>query len=343
MKTKALFGRKYMDIQIRDIELPALLPDQVLVKVHACGVCGTDLNFIRDLDGDYQPMGHEISAEIIETGSSVKDLTPGTKVIVEDCTMCGRCKDCKAGHPEFCRNMYNLNGIPGMGEYLIVHASGVVPFDGIDHKYACLTEPLAVAYNAVQSANITPGARVLIPGTGPIGLLCAALCRLQGASWVGMSCRNIKNPMQQARAELAYKLGCDLVVETKKEEIAEAVLRACPGGVDRVIVTSPPESVLDGIKTVRYGGEIIFLGLSFAPGKNIIDFDVNHAIFNKITLRPSFAEPALNFPAALALIKSGLIPAELFQTHFFSFKDHREVFQAVLNGELPVIKPVFLP
>ena len=96
MKTKALFGRKYMDIQIRDIELPALLPEQVLVKVHACGVCGTDLNFIRDLDGDHQPMGHEISAEIVETGSSVKNLTPGTKVIVEDCTMCGRCKDCKA-------------------------------------------------------------------------------------------------------------------------------------------------------------------------------------------------------------------------------------------------------
>lgn len=331
-----------MDIQVREMELAPLQPDQVLVKVHACGVCGTDLNFIRDLDDEHQPMGHEIAAEVMEVGSSVRHLKPGMKVIVEDCTMCGYCIDCKNGHPEFCRNMHNLNGVPGMGEYLIAHHAALVPFDGLEYHHAALTEPLAVAYNAVKSAALQPGNSVLVLGNGPIGLMCAELSRIAGAGFVGITCRNIRNAMQKARAELAEKVSDKLFV-TSECDLEEAVHAVCPKGVDRVIVTSPPASIADGLKAIRYGGEIIFLGLSFAPGGNVIPFDVNHAIFNKITLRPSFAEPALNFPASLELIRSGKINASLYQTHTFGFAEHREMFSAALDGSIPVIKPVFLP
>ena len=94
-----------------------------MVKVMACGVCGTDINFVRDWSGDPMALGHEIAAEVMEAGSSVKDLQPGDRVIVEDCTMCGICDACKSGHPELCRNMYSVEGQPGMGQYMSVRGT----------------------------------------------------------------------------------------------------------------------------------------------------------------------------------------------------------------------------
>ena len=342
MKSRALFGRKNLDLEIRELEIPALQPFQVLVKVHACGVCGTDLNFIRDWEGDYQPLGHEIAGAVMETGSLVTSVKCGSRVIVEDCTMCGKCPQCKAGHPEFCRNMYTLNGQPGMSEYIVVHEASLVPFSGVEYIHAALTEPLAVAYNAVLAADIQPGSSAAVFGPGPIGLLSAKLCALRNPGYLAVIGRQARNENGKTRLALAEKLGAK-VIAGNSDQITEAVRTACPEGVDRVIVTSPPESLSDALNIIRYGGTVIYLGLSFKPGKNIIPFNVNHAIFNKITLKPSFAEPALNFPASLELIKNGLVPAELFQTHTCGFENCRAVLESVLNGKLPVIKPVFLP
>jgi len=342
MKTYSLFGRKYLDIEKRELELPSLTEYSVLVKVHACGICGTDLNFIRDWSGKHQPLGHEIAGEVIETGKKVSLIKFGDKVIVEDCTMCGKCADCKSGHPELCRNMYGLNGFPGMGEYMVVNEANVVKFEGMDYVSACLTEPLAVAYNAVLNADIPLGGSVMVFGPGPIGLLIAAMARMRGAGFVGITCQSAKSVMSNARIELAGKLGCDMIVQTDTQDINTEVRKLFPNGVDRVIVTSPPKSMSDAFRIIRYGG-ITFLGLSFKEGQNIIDFDVNHAIFNKISLRPFFAEPAINFHAAAQLIKNGKIQADLFQTHFCGFSNVSKILGDVLAGSTPVIKPVFLP
>ena len=135
----------------------------------------------------------------------------------------------------------------------------------------------------------------------------------------------------------------DLVVPTDRVDLAEEIRKRFPQGVDRVIVTSPPASLADAFRIIRYGGVITFLGLSFRPGENLFKLDVNEAIFRKITLKPSFAEPALRFPTALALIRNRQIRPELYQTHFCSFSDHASLFASALNGDLPIIKPVFLP
>ncbi len=342
MQTNSLFGKKYISLEKRVLELPKIEKNLALVKVHACGVCGTDLNFVRDWDDGFQPLGHEISGEVVQVGEDVKDFHPGDTVTVEDCSMCGACTDCKSGHPQFCRNMHTLNGFPGMGEYVAVDAGNLNSNEGVPHKFACLTEPLAVALSAVNTAEIPLGGSVVVLGNGPIGLLTARVAKLRGASFVGITAHSAEKPISKARIAAAEKLGCDRVICTKTHDLEKEIHALFPKGVDRVIVTAPPKSMYDAFKIIHFGGIITFLGLSFGGG-NVIDFDVNFAIFHKITLKPVFAEPAIDFRCATHLIKTGQVDASIFQTHTFGFKDAESFFRSTLEGSIPVIKPVFLP
>ena len=142
MTSRGIYGRKPLDIEVREREIGSPGIGQAIVKVRACGVCGTDVNFVRDWKGSSMALGHEIAAEVVEVGPGVAGLAVGDRVIVEDCSMCGTCKRCKSGHPELCRSMFSLDGQPGMGDYLVVARNSLVKFDGLDFAAASLTEPL---------------------------------------------------------------------------------------------------------------------------------------------------------------------------------------------------------
>jgi threonine dehydrogenase-like Zn-dependent dehydrogenase len=342
MQSRGLWGKKFLDIQERQIDIAAPDEDHVIVKVHACGVCGTDINFVRDWADDPMPLGHEIAAEVIEVGKNVTCVKPGDRVIVEDCSMCGICENCKSGHPELCRNMYNMEGQPGMGQYLSVRYNSLVRFEGLDYVSACLTEPLAVSLTAVLNADIPLGGSVVVLGPGPLGLMCARLARLRGAGFVAITGLAADTPREQARLEAAEKFGCDLFVETGKQDVEAEIKRRFPNGVDRVIVSSPPESIYDALKIVRFGGMINFFGLHFG-GKSAINVDINDLIFRKITLKPTFAEPAINFPVSNRLLRDGLVDASLLVTHTFGFEDAKNVLCAAVDGSQPIIKAVMLP
>jgi L-iditol 2-dehydrogenase len=342
MNSKGLFGKKYIDLSTETFKLEKPGFNDVIVKVKACGVCGTDINFLSQWTDKTMPLGHEISGEVIEIGEGVKDLKPGDKVIVEDCSMCGSCDDCKNGRPDLCRNMFGLNGQPGMGQYLRVRYNNCVRFDGIDFIDACLTEPLAVSLNSVVNAGIPMNGSVVIIGGGPIGLMAARVAKLQGAGFVALTQTSSRRGRGKARVGLAAKLGTDLIIDPSEEDIGPAIKKSFPRGVDRVIVTAPPEAVHDAIRIIKYGGTVTFLGLHFG-GKNIVPLDINNLIFNKITLQPSFAEPAINFNLSLDLLKKQLIPAKDIITHTFSFHDAKTIFSSILEGNEPVIKAVFIP
>jgi len=109
-----------------------------------------------------------------------------------------------------------------------------------------------------------------------------------------------------------------------------------------VIVSSPPESIYDALKIIRFGGIIGFFGLHFG-GKSVINVDVNDLIFRKITLRPTFAEPAINFPVSNRLLKDGLVDASTLITHTFGFENVKETMRSVIDGSQPIVKAVMLP
>ncbi len=342
MTSRGLFGKKPLAIEERTREIGPPDEDHVVVKIHACGVCGTDINFVRDWSGEPMALGHEIAAEVVETGRNVTTVKAGDHVIVEDCTMCGVCEACKSGKPQLCRNMYSMEGQPGMGQYMSVRFNCLNKYDGMDWRVACLTEPLAVSLTAVENAEIPLGGSVVVLGPGPLGLMAARLARLRGAGFVAVTGRTADNPRERARLDLARKLGCDLVVESGRQSVEEEIRKRFPAGVDRVIVSSPPESLADAFKIIRFGGIITPFGLHFG-GKNTVPLDVNDLIFRKITLRPTFAEPAINFPVSLRLLREGLVDGKAIVSHTFGLGEARGMMQAVIEGTQPVIKAVMLP
>ncbi len=342
MRSRGLFGKKLLDIQERVREIGAPGEDEVIVKVRACGVCGTDINFVRDWADEPMALGHEISAEVVAIGRNVPNVKPGDSVIVEDCTMCGVCEDCKNGQPQFCRNMYDLQGQPGIGDYLCVRFNSLDKYEGLDHVSACLTEPLAVSLTSVLNAQIPLGGSVAVLGPGPLGLMSARVAKLYGAGYVAITGLPADNERERARFALAGKFGCDDIFEIGKHDLEGTIKRKFPKGVDRVIVSSPPESMRDALKIIRFGGLITFYGLHFG-GQSRIEIDLNDLIFRKISLIPTFAEPAINFPVSNRLLRDGLVDAQSLITHTFPYAQTREIMQSIVDGSQPIIKAVMVP
>jgi L-iditol 2-dehydrogenase len=172
--------------------------------------------------------------------------------------------------------------------------------------------------------------------------MSARVARLHGAGYVAISGLPTDNERERARLELASKFGCDDCIEVGKRDLEAEIKGKFPRGVDRVIVSSPPESVVDALKIIRFGGIITFYGLHFGD-KSKINVDINDLVFRKISLIPTFAEPAINFPVSNRLLREGLVDAEALVTHTFGFEQARETMESVIDGSRPIVKAVMLP
>jgi len=338
---KALYAKKSFDFKIEktDPKKPGL--DEVLVKVHACGLCGTDMHFARDWTEDYAALGHEISAEVVEVGEGNIPYKAGDKVIVEDVALCGVCGNCKSGKTSMCSNMFDMEGQPGMAEMMTVNFHLLDPFDGIDWVHATLVEPMAVAYNTVVNGKIPLGGNVVVTGPGPIGLMCVRLAKLNGAAKVALVGTSSDTVREKARFDTGEKLGADYIIETAKGDPTEEVKRLFPDGADTVLVTAPPKSLPQAAGFSRFGGTVSFIGIDLG-GKSSVEIDVNELIFNKVSLIPTFAEPAQNFPQTISLLQQKFVDPDLIISHTFSFDDAEKMFRDNESGDHPVVKPVFV-
>jgi L-iditol 2-dehydrogenase len=339
---KALYARRGFEFKIEDSEPRKPGHDEVLVRVHACGVCGTDLHFARDWSEGWAPLGHEIAAEVVEVGQGNVPYEPGDRVIVEDVALCGVCEDCKSGRTAWCRNMYDLGGQPGMAEMMTVNHHLLDRFADISWEHATLVEPMAVAYNTVMRAAIPLGGNVVVLGPGPIGLMCVRLARLRGAARVVLVGTSRKKVRESRRLEIGEAFGARDIVEAMEQDPVKRVREIFPKGADSVLVTSPPSSLPQGIDMARFGGTVTFIGINLG-GRSRVEVDVNQLIFNKISLVPTFAEPAQNFPETIKLLQERLVDAAQLVTTTFGFEEAHEVFLNSDNGEEPIVKAVLLP
>ncbi len=331
---KQLLGRKHFDTMLLESETPQPKNRQVLVRVTACGICGTDIELLRS-SADYTPLGHEIAGVVEAVGRAVSSIKVGQRVVVEDISMCGRCTACKCGKPELCKDGYTLGGQSGIADYLLVHEAMLNPFDGIDDISACMAEPLAVAIGAVKQANLPDYGSLLVFGAGAIGMFCAAEAKRRGAKQVVMVAGSPRNP--EHRLVPSQAMGaCDLYY-AKEGGYLQRLLDH-HGPFDSAIVAAPPPLAADALKALRYGGRVVPVGVSFR-GNGKVELDICELIFNKKSIVPFIAEPAQNFPLALSLIQSKAINVNSVITHKLTMDAHAQLHD-LYQKDTTVIKAV---
>lgn len=334
---RGLFGRKGFEIDLRERPDLTVSGHMVRIRVHACGVCGTDLHFLRDMN-EWTPLGHEISAEVVETGSEVTRVRKGDRVICEDVTMCGACEACKTGQIRLCRNGYTLDGQPGMSDEMVVHENMLNIFTDIDPVVASMVEPLAVAIRGVNKLGLRPFASVAIFGMGAIGLLSAAYARVMGAGRIAMFAHNPDSQRNRAASAAAADLGADEFYYSARPDYIEDALRK--GAFDAAIVAAPPSTCADAMKLVGYGGVVLAMGVTFGSDA-CATLDVSDMVFHKKQLLTSLAEPAVNFPLSIEMIRSGRVNAGRVITHTIPMEEAGRL-RGLYACDAPAIKSVIL-
>ena len=315
---------RYPELKVKDIPTPTIKPDEVLIKVKACGVCGSDMHFYETDKDKYilypgltkfpAALGHEFSGEVVEVGSEVDDLKPGDMVTAEEMVWCGHCRPCRDGYPNQCVNLeeigFTING--AFAEYIAVPGKLCWKLNAIRDRYGdedkayeagALVEPTSVAYNGIfeRAGGFRPGAYVAVFGAGPIGLGSIALCKAAGAAKV------IAFEVSAKRRELASKVGADFVYDPTQVKPSE-VIRDLTGGEGANLQVeaagAPTRTIPEMEKAMAIDCRIVQIGRAAERVPLYLDnFQVRHAQLFGAQGHSGNG----TFPNVIRLMASGLI------------------------------------
>jgi L-gulonate 5-dehydrogenase len=264
---KALFLLEPLKLEIRDIPKPKIKNyDDVLVKIKMCGICGSDMHmFLGESIVKYPHLlGHEMCAEVEETGSGVNDLLPGDHVILNPYIGCGHCYPCSISRKNICENLETHGGsIWGtMTEYMVLKREILHKISkNIPWEKAVLVEPFTIAGQSTSRAAVTAGDTVYVAGAGPIGLCILLMCKTLGAAVV-------ISDFISSRLNLAEKLGADFVINLKNNTPIEAVKKLPIRGITVAVDAVGQNSILPQlVKLVLPCARIVTLGFTQEPSQ----------------------------------------------------------------------------
>src|SRR4051812_30968759 len=250
------------DLRLDEVPIPDAAPGEVLIRVHRCGICGTDLHIAKgNFPAPNLPLvlGHEFSGTVASIGDGVSDITAGDRVVVDINISCGHCYFCRRGQKLFCPRVAQLgvHRAGGLAQYVTAPAGNVYTLPGsVSLDTATYVEPLACAIHGQDRIGIRSGDRVLVIGGGPMGLAHIALARLNGASLV------IVSEPDPARRERATRMGADVVVDPFAAPLADT-LRELTGGIGPDVVIEAVGSIPtyeSAVAVVRRGGKVLAYG-----------------------------------------------------------------------------------
>ncbi|MCO8244914.1 MULTISPECIES: alcohol dehydrogenase catalytic domain-containing protein [unclassified Haladaptatus] len=328
-------------VEVQDREKPSPNADEVLIRVHTAGICGSDAHAYK-YDGGYEwipiprIMGHEYSGTVEAVGADVTSFSQGDKIVEEPIHHCGKCFQCKNGQTNVCQD-FSITGMHRDGayrNYVTVEPQHLhrVP-DGVPLDEAALTEPTSIAARAVLTqSDLRPGESVLVQGPGPIGVLTAAVADSIGADVVVSGL----DKDTQYRLPLVEELGIDTVNAQNTDVESLVDERTIGGGFDVIFdATGHHSGVETGVELVRKGGQIVMVGIPNGP--STVAF--TDSVRGEVDVNTSYGSTWRNFEQALRLIENGSVDASTIMDTSFSTSDPSRAFEAFLHSE--TCKPVF--
>lgn len=321
--------------EIIEVDVPTPGAEDILVKVLATSICGTDLhiydwnkwaqNRIKNLP---QIMGHEVCGEVIEVGSHVSHIKVGDIISAETHIACGHCYLCHTGNAHICLNgrIFGVDVDGVFAEYALVPAANAWILDKkIPRDYGSVMEPLGNAVHTVLAGEVA-GNNILVTGCGPIGIMSIAVARTCGAA------RIIATEINAYRANLAKKVGADDVLNPVKDNVAEKIRKLTGGlGVDVVIeMSGNPQAIRQGLEALRPGGRFSILGIPDQPmeidwGRDII---FKYATIQGINGRLMYS----TWHKISRFLSSGRIDLEPIITHRLRLAEFKEGMDLMRSG-----------
>jgi 2-desacetyl-2-hydroxyethyl bacteriochlorophyllide A dehydrogenase len=312
------------DLRVETVADPRPGPAEVLIRIRACGVCGTDNSLYKgDYPGAYPVIiGHELAGEVLEVGSEVKGLAAGQRVTVDPNKVCHACPYCRAGREHLCENVSSM-GVHRDGadaEFCVMPAANVYPLPGqLSFEEAAFSEPLACAVHGVDLAGVRLGDTVLIVGGGPMGNLISQCAQRAGAAAVVVS-----EPIE-ARRKLAAAHGATHLVDPARQDVGRELRKVQRIGADVVFeVAGNPEAQAACPALARKGGAVVFFGVS--PQDRLIQVNPFQVNENELRILGSFNNPFAT-ARAVDLLASGAVRVGDLISHRLALKDYLEAFR----------------
>jgi L-iditol 2-dehydrogenase len=332
------------NMEVREVPIPSLQPNEVLLEIKAAGICGTDIHIKHDLFPYWPPviMGHEFSGVIVEIGEEVTGYKLGQRVVGEPHTRaCGKCELCRTGNIQICASKRSPGwGIDGaFAQYLAIpeHLLHPIPDRLSDHE-AALVEPIAnVVQDVLENTPILPNDTVVVIGPGPIGLvalMCAKSVSAGKLFMIGTSAD------LEIRMPLAEKIGVDVLLQADKEDIVAAVNCNTNGrGVDIVIEASgAPAAIASTPHLVRKLGTICQIGLT---GLDQISFPWDTASKKACKIQFNMSTAFTCWDRAIGMMTAGVIDASLLISDVFPLAEWKQAFEKVESKQ--AIKALLIP
>jgi 6-hydroxycyclohex-1-ene-1-carbonyl-CoA dehydrogenase len=328
----ALFYGPNKPLKIEEVDIPKIKDDELLIKVAACGVCHSDLEYIEVGVPTFKKppliLGHEPSGTVEEVGRSVNNFKKGDRVILPAVFGCGECKLCRTGRENICSNVTMLgNSIDGAyAEYIKVPAKAAVHLpDEIPLKEGCvIADAISTPFHAVRNrAMVRPGDIVVIFGCGGVGINVIQISVASGATVIAVD-------ILDKKLEWAREFGANITINSKDKDIAREIRRITSGGADIAIeVIGKPETIRQAADSLRIGGRLCIVG--YSPEE--IKLSSARIMMREIEIVGSCGSRPADYPKVIEMVKTGKIKVKPLVTHKFSLNDVNEAFEVMKKGE----------
>jgi len=340
---RALVLSEYKRLDVRDVPEPAVGERDVLVRVRACGICGSDVHGYDGSSGRRLPpvvMGHEAAGVVERVGSSVGRFAPGARVTFDSTVSCGTCAYCREGRVNLC-DRRTILGVScpefrregAYAEYISVpeHIVYAVP-EEVPFEQAALVEPLSVAVHAVSRAPL-PARTAVVVGTGTIGLLVVQALRAAGTE------RVIAVDVEEDKLALARRLGAEIGLNPKAVDVAAEVRRLTGHGADVALeCVGATEPIKTAVASVRKGGSVVLVG-NISPA---IQLPLQQVVTGELTLLGTAASSG-EYPRAIELLRRGAIDVRPLISAVAPLEEGSRMFERLHAREPGLMKVVLQP